>query len=89
MNFFFVFLFFYGTLSRSLDSFYENLITHIDYLQAWIEHLKEVSQNGGVLVLPFISNSDLSNLSRVSLSELRCQDPTNASDFFVAAYLSI
>ena len=51
--------------------------------QAWIQHLKEVSHVDEIAVFPFVSNSDLFDLSHVSLSELRCQHPRYASDFML------
>ena len=49
--------------------------------QARIQHLKEVSQVDEIAVFTFISNSDVFDLSHVSLSELRCQHPRYAFDF--------
>ena len=49
--------------------------------QARTQHLKEVSQTDKIVGFPFISNSDVFDLSYESLSELRCQDPRCASDF--------
>ena len=51
--------------------------------QARIQHLKEVSQVDEIAVFPFVSNSDVFDLSHVSLSELRCQHPRYASDFML------
>ena len=51
--------------------------------QARIHHLKEVSQVDETAVFPFVSNSHMFDLSHVSLSELRCQDPRYASDFMM------
>ena len=44
--------------------------------------LKEVSQTDKILVFSFISNLDVFDLSHVSLSEHKCQDPRCASVFF-------
>ena len=51
------------------------------YGQARTQHSKEVSQTDKIVGFPFISNSDVFDLSYESLSELRCQDPRCASDF--------
>ena len=47
--------------------------------QARIQYLKEVSQTDKIVVFPFISNSGMFDLSYVSLSENRFQDPRYAS----------
>ena len=52
-------------------------------VQARIQHLKEVSQVDENAVFPFVSNSDVFDLSHVSLSELKCQHPRYASDFML------
>ena len=51
--------------------------------QAWIQHLKEVSQTEKIVVFPFITNSHVFHLSLVSLSEIWCQDHRYASDFLL------
>ena len=51
--------------------------------QAWIQHLREVSQVDEIAVFPFVSNSDVFELSHASLSELRCQHLRHASDFML------
>ena len=52
-------------------------------IHARIQHLKEVSHVDEIAVFPFVSNSDVFDLSHVSLSELRCQHPRYASDFML------
>ena len=47
--------------------------------QARIQYLKEVSQTDEIVVFPFISSSGMFDLSYVSLSENRFQDPRYAS----------
>ena len=41
--------------------------------------MKDVSQTDKIVVFPFISNSDVFDISHVSLSEHRCQDRRYAS----------
>ena len=53
----------------------------MDVDQALVQHLREVSQVDENAVFPFASNSDVFDLSHVSLSELRCQHPRYASYF--------
>ena len=42
-----------------------------------------LGQTDEIVVFSFILNSDVFDLSHVSLSELRCQDPRYASDFLL------
>ena len=42
-----------------------------------------LGQTDEIVMFPFISNSDVFDLSHVSLSVLRCQDPRYASDFLL------
>ena len=59
------------------DKFYNNSS------QARKRHLKEVSQVDEIAVFSFVSNSDVFDLSHVSLSGLKCQHPRYASDFML------
>ena len=57
--------------------------------QAQMQHLKEVSQVDEITVFPFVSNSDVFDLSQVSLSELRRQHPRICLRLYVATHRSI
>ena len=48
-----------------------------------LESFNILGQTDEIVVFSFISNSDVFDLSHVSLSELRCQDPRYASDFLL------
>ena len=48
-----------------------------------MQHLKQVSQVDEIAVFSFVSNSDVFDLSHVSLSELRCEHPRYPSDFML------
>ena len=48
-----------------------------------MHYLKEVSSTDEIAVFPFISNSDVFDLSDVSLSELKSQRPRYTSDFLL------
>ena len=72
--------------AMSLQYHKEDVRDEADFLdpdQARIQDLKEVSQVDEIAVFPFVSNSDVFDLSHVSLSELRCQHPRYASDFML------
>ena len=51
--------------------------------------LKEVIQTDKILGFSFISNLDVFDLSHVSLSEHKCQDPRCASGFFCCWSINI
>ena len=64
--------------------FFDNLHFWLKLVhQARIKYLKEVSQFDEIAVFPFVSNSDLFDLSHLSLSELRRERPRYASDFMM------
>ena len=72
--------------AMSLQYHKEDVRDEADFLdpdQARIQDLKEVSQVDEIAVFPFVSNSDVFDLSHVSLSELRCQRPRYASHFML------
>ena len=66
------------TQSRRGYSIWKKLVT-----PRILQSFNIFGQTDEIVVFSFILNSDVFDLSHVSLSELRCQDPRYASDFLL------